>query len=241
MRHRFFWVWFAVGMALFPAVAQALECDPMLTPTPGAQGYRVRADDIRCEGFYVSPVSGPPIEIVSFTYGSLAQLSPRNRRVAVQLAVAQPPQGPVFVRATGIPMALYYRLDGELRPGRGLTWPLEEVLAHDRLTGNEVGVYAYVRSTAGSITYLPVSVSLPGNTPPVLGHPRIVLRALEGITDATWALDGGTCHQAKQPFTEATDRLVADLCLDQGATGTLAVTWRDNRGTSRTRTYSLQF
>ena len=54
-------------------VASAGPCEKTLSPSPdsGPDCYVARAGSARCEGMYISPVSGTPIELVSLTHGTL--------------------------------------------------------------------------------------------------------------------------------------------------------------------------
>src|SRR3954465_3033639 len=40
-------------------------------PIPGAVGYQSRSGDVRCEGFYQSPVAATALELLSLTLGPI--------------------------------------------------------------------------------------------------------------------------------------------------------------------------
>jgi hypothetical protein len=53
------------------AIAQDQQKCASLQPVAGASGYKLRPGDVRCEGFYQSPVSGARVELFSLTSGAL--------------------------------------------------------------------------------------------------------------------------------------------------------------------------
>ncbi|MBM3523997.1 MAG: hypothetical protein FJX57_13665, partial [Alphaproteobacteria bacterium] len=70
-----------VAFAIGEAVAQ--ECE-RLPPAPGATGYQQRRGSDRCEGIYVSPVSGGGMQLVSLTFGRIAYEPDRDATLVVK-------------------------------------------------------------------------------------------------------------------------------------------------------------
>ena len=101
---------FASAILIAEGSAFANPCDETLSPSPtsGPDGYVERAGGERCEGMYVSPVSGTPVELVSLTRGQLSYDAAHAIVVRVSLDAA-PSNGGAHLRAVGIPDGLYYR------------------------------------------------------------------------------------------------------------------------------------
>src|SRR5262249_47462123 len=103
--------------------AQSLDvsCDAHLQPIPGSQGYQKRTGAVRCEGMYRSPVSGFGLEVVSFITGGLSFDLERDRQLSVLVPVTPSLLGEaVHVRAVGLPLRTYYRMDALVAPGERL-------------------------------------------------------------------------------------------------------------------------
>src|SRR5687768_7177265 len=112
--------WRLIGALLVGAIsipplllAAPPACDPKLSPLKGsAHDYRPRRD--RCEGMYDSLVSGQGLDVVSFTRGPLQFSLTRQTVLKVEGATQHPP---LNVRAVGISVKTYYRMDATMTAG----------------------------------------------------------------------------------------------------------------------------
>ena len=218
--------------------AAAAECDNALAPLHSPEGYKPRSADPRCEGFFVSPVSGPPVELVSFTRGTVNYDLQHTDRLAISLAVARQETGQVHLRAVGIPANLYYRMDADLPPSGAFGWPVHDVLANTGLTRDRVGVFAFTRTTAGALIYMPVSVGLKDLRPANLAAVTVTLRPLTAMLDPKLRFVQGQ-EPFDLPISETADRLTADLPAGHTGPGTLEVTWTDSNGQRRVRQFAV--
>jgi len=220
------------------AAAQSAGCDSSLDPTPDAEGYQPRAGS-RCEGTYVSRVSGPALELVSLTWGALpAAVQPGGMVLTLPTAADRP--GPVHIRALGIPPGLYYRMDAEVPPGGSVTWPPTAVLDKLKIGLSEVGVFGFARDPSGEIVYLPVAI----NGPAGIGEGMVVqLRPLTTMDEAKWRFVAQGTSPGEWTGTDLKDdRLTIPLRVNRAAPpGTLQVSWTDpETGRSRIKSFELR-
>jgi hypothetical protein len=123
-------------------------------PIEGALGYRRRPG--RCEGLFVSPVSGR-LELVSLLQGPLHFKLEPHIRLEVSAASREIRQ-PVHVRAVAIPPRTYYRMDATVvATGAPLIWPVEDVLLPLRLDDHRLGIFGWT-DTPQEPTYVPLRV-----------------------------------------------------------------------------------
>ncbi len=130
-------------------------CDKDIRPDDNRTiAYRKR--DNRCEGFYRSEVTANPIDVVSLMKGRLRFKLDKNEVIEVSSPFIR--NRPVHVRAVGIPIKTYYRMDAELDPGGKLVWPVGEVIYQKRLHAEKIGVFGSVMNQKKEI-YVPVSTA----------------------------------------------------------------------------------
>jgi hypothetical protein len=144
-------------LAVVPAISADSLCDPGLEPVKNsATAYKQR--DARCEGFYRSEVSAANLAMVSL----LASRFDYDVEDHSKLRVNSPlmPDKAIHLRAIGIPLKTYYRLDAELAPGATLDWPLE-VLQRQGIRLSKVGIYGWVPGDPA--LYVPLVVSPDGS------------------------------------------------------------------------------
>ena len=223
--------------AVVPAAA---ACDPTLTPVDKVIGYQDRTGG-RCEGLYVSPVSGAPLTLVSLTRGKFSFDPARPADLTVGLAGTGDGPGHVFLRAVGIPAALYYQLDAELTPGHPFVWPLADVVARARLLPSQVGVYAFGRTASGGTVYRPVDVARYGTDPAPGTDYVAVLRQLGSVRTAQWRFHRtGAQPTAWRDVDVIGDRLQVVLSGVGGTAGLLEIRWSEpGIGVSRLRQFDL--
>lgn len=223
--------------------ASAGPCDEALSPSPdsGPDGYRERAGGERCEGIYVSPVSGTPVELLSLTRGRLSYDLAHPVVLSVSLDSPPPNEG-VHVRAVGVPDRLYYQMDAEITGDRAVSWPLGDVPLRRRITSDQVGIFAFRKNASAEIVFLPVDVTPAGVA---LTHDQPVVATLRAIdvADLKWRFvpkgQEATASFATVPVSG--DRGDVALSAAGGpAAGILEVRWNDpGSGRSRTRTFLI--
>ena len=154
---------FGILISINPAVGFAQSCEAL--PVDASQWrYRFRSNVPRCEGMYLSPVSGPQgMALVSLTFGEVTYDTRRDQYLEIELPVE--PTEKTLVRAVGIPERLYYRLDVELGPGRSvLRLPLGDVVAPENISPEAFGIYGMRKLSGGQNAFIPVHAHGPGAT-----------------------------------------------------------------------------
>jgi hypothetical protein len=164
--------WFLAVVASVALVAnevrgQAAPCDTTLKPR-GPSGYMARGD--RCEGIYVSEVSGTELSLASLT----RVFSDYNPDSITRLLVRweSPIDSGITLRARSVKRNVYYGMDTR-RTGsvREFTWPTT-ILANQDLLRRDVGIVGWTTMRIGSRVervYLPLHIvydtaaSQPGN------------------------------------------------------------------------------
>lgn len=119
---------------------QEVVCDKQLEPIRNADlAYKMR--DNRCEGFYISPVSGG-LELVSLIIGDFRF----ELKSGTILEVSSPlfSSEPVNIRAQAIPLKTYYRMDSIVHPQKSMSWPVDSVLLPKKLHADRIGVYGWI-------------------------------------------------------------------------------------------------
>ena len=133
-----------------PAFSQL--CDRDISPVENESiAYRQRGN--RCEGFYRSKVSAGSIDIVGAVKGSLHFKLDENEVVEISSSVIK--DQPINVRAIGIPIKTYYRMDAQILPGQKLIWPIADVIYPQKLSARKIGVFGWIENEKGK-AYVPV-------------------------------------------------------------------------------------
>jgi hypothetical protein len=155
------------------------QCDDSITPGTNALiSYRHRQN--RCEGFYRAQVSGS-LEVVGFIKGAFSyELSPSEE---IQVIPETPEE--INVRAVGIPMTLYYRLDARASGSNILVWKVGEVLYQASVPSHNIGIYGWVQKGANEI-YLPVQTRATISQPQKDDKYRIYLRSPTKLSELRW-------------------------------------------------------
>lgn len=118
------------------------QCDAKIEPSENSTlRYQMRGN--RCEGFYRSKVSAASLELIAFTIGEFKFKNDQKELIILSLPSAG--KEAVKVRAQGIPLNLYYRMDAELVAGKTLTWEVAPVLLKDERTTRayNIGLLAF--------------------------------------------------------------------------------------------------
>lgn len=130
----------AASLILLPDPTLALECDdPDIRPLQGYAGYQARVGDLRCEGFYESPVRGDALKVISVTIGN----APAPKTDLLRLFVPGVRSGAIVnLHAEGLHPRLYYRMTAAITGEQTFSWPLDEVLYTQGIGFESVGVLA---------------------------------------------------------------------------------------------------
>lgn len=165
---------------LQPAFAQ--QCDPRIRPVENwTLQYRARGN--RCEGLYQAEVSAAVLDIVGVLDGALEfALDPKE---LIELSAPLSRSQPIAVRAVGVPLKTYYRLDAALQPGETLTWPVNEVLLPQGLASSKIGVFGWIGDEQQK-TYVPVRAAAALQPGASDGKIRLYLRASVEVQHVRW-------------------------------------------------------
>lgn len=174
-----------VGVTAVLGLAQlglAQQCDPRVRPVdnPVIQ-YRARGN--RCEGLYQSEVSAAVLDIVGVTDGAFRFAL--DAREIIELSAPLSQNQPVAIRAVGVPLKTYYRLDAALAPGETLIWPVKEVLLPQALASHKISVFGWIGAEQQK-TYIPVRAAAalqPGADDDQI---RLSLRASVEVSHVRW-------------------------------------------------------
>ena len=171
-------LWAAAGQ---PVSAQV--CDGKLDPDDNrAIQYRARKN--RCEGFYGRKVSATGgLAVVGLTDGAFRfELNPKEL-----LTVSSPvlTDQTVFVRAVGVALKTYYRMDAQLTPGKTLAWPVKDILEPMRLSHEAIGVFGWIGTDENPV-YVPVKATPQMATVAQDGIIRLAIRASVDASNVQW-------------------------------------------------------
>lgn len=234
----------ALLLCLPIAEAHAQACE-RLPPAPGASGYQLRRGSDRCEGIYVSPVSGGGLQLVSFTFGKIAYELERDT-VLLVAAPAGAASG-LKLQGTGIPIGLYYRLDAALGVPEPFRLPLVPVIRPQRIAPPDLGLLAYREIAGGRRVFVPVHVGLdPARMSAATGR-LAILRPDIDMQNVRWRLTaGGAVPGAFSEFANAQgpvpsgQRLEIALPPDPGPQeATLEIRYTDLAGRERATRFLL--
>lgn len=202
-------LWLGTVLSGYESLLYAVPCDQGLTPIAGHVGYTVR--DNRCEGFYVSPVSAPSLELISLLRGALRY----DLAASEQLHITAPnlgtmATGPLQVRAVARPLRTYYRMDAVLPANGRLVWPVRDVLLPSHLHADRIGVYGWVGTEMKKL-FVPLRVA-PQGAPASKTPIEVMVRSSVDLDRLVWRIaapdgqasaweQGGGKVAAGQPVT----------------------------------------
>ena len=191
---------YIICLILFFILPQLLyaQCDPSLEDKQNSIGYQFRSKN-RCEGMYASEVSSGSLDIVGVTLGKFKFKFDAKERLIVSSAVVRDQS--LKVRAVGIPLKTYYRMDAEISPNGELEWPVGAVLYRQELTHKKIGVFGWTGSESEK-TYVPLTVKSTLLTTPEDSTVYVYLRASVNVMKVRWrfadALASGNCGKAEK-------------------------------------------
>lgn len=143
--------------------------------------YRSRRN--RCEGFYTSKVSAGRMDIVGLVKGEFRFKYDKKEIVEVSSPIIT--NEPIFVRAVGIPIKTYYRMDAQIAPGKKLTWPIGDVIYYGKLSYKKIGVFGWIKKD-NNLTYVPVSAKAKMKSVPQKTDIVLYLRASVDSEKIIW-------------------------------------------------------
>ena len=156
--------------------------------------YQTR-DKNRCEGFYSSLVSVQVIDVVGVIKGDFYFETKKDEIVELSSPVVS--HQPIYIRAVGIPLKTYYRMDAYLDAGQTLAWPMGDVVNLKKLLSEHICVFGWTGNEMDKI-YIPVAAA--SKLAPVTndGKIRLYLRTSVDVKNVKWraALTCGSLREA---------------------------------------------
>ncbi|MCP4254899.1 MAG: hypothetical protein GY775_16135 [Candidatus Scalindua sp.] len=213
------------------------QCDKNLKPVESYSiQYRPRSNN-RCEGFYESNVSSGSMNIVGVIQGSFKYKLDTKEILTLSSPIAK--NKTVNVRAVGIPIKTYYRMDSQIEPYEALEWPVGEVLYAQKLSCKKIGVFGWIGSDNERI-YVPIkststSTKLTENGNDAIdSNIYVYLRTSIDTVNVRWrfadVLEDGTCGKAgkwikpKKSRYRSGDSIVCKVPTEK--TGSICITVR---------------
>lgn len=192
----------SLGLLLIAGEAYAQQCE-RLPPAPGAAGYQLRRGSDRCEGIYISPVSGGGLQLVSLTFGRIAYEPDRDPTLFIQ--APRTASAGLQLQGMGVPIGLYYRLDAALSEGRDFQLPLTAVIKPNRIVAGDLGLLAYRDAGGGRRVFVPVQVATDPKKFQTPQASTAIIRPDSDIQNVRWRLTptGAAAPGEFQPVASA--------------------------------------
>jgi len=182
MRHIFIFS-IILTLLLLSQSGFAQDCDTSLKPKDDPQyGYRER--DNRCEGFYISDVSIPNLDVISVLQGKLYYDLDISERVDISSEIVK--DKTIYVRAQAIPLKTYYRMDTKLLPNTTLEWPIKDVILPNNLSYKKIGLLGWYMSGKNQI-YVPLETKAKVNALKNDNIIRIIFRSTVDLENINYA------------------------------------------------------
>ncbi|MDM8547928.1 hypothetical protein QUF61_15680 [Candidatus Venteria ishoeyi] len=157
------------------SIATAQVCDNNLKAVDNPlTAYQLRSQR-RCEGYYRSKVSSGSLDIVGLTHGHLSYELASETRIPLSAPLATQA---INIRAVGIKLKTYYRMDGVIPLGSKLDWPLKDVVYQKKLSDREVGLYGWFNDGKNK-TYVPINFGESGDV-------VLTLRSSTDLSKVQW-------------------------------------------------------
>jgi hypothetical protein len=157
-------------------------CDVELTPVENSEiQYKYRQN--RCEGFYSSKVSSGTIEVVGVIKGEFHFNLEKNEIVEISSPFVK--KQLIRVRAVGIPIKTYYRMDTEIAPGAVFSLPVGEIIYPQKLSDEKIGVFGWIEQGADKI-YVPLAASAKLGKNPNNDKIMLYLRTSTDVENLKW-------------------------------------------------------
>jgi hypothetical protein len=174
-------------------------CDPQLkSGIDLVSAYKMRPNDSRCEGVYQQITTTAALEIVGLVHHPLAFEIKHDKIITIS---APEIHEAVLIRAEGIPLRSYYRMDAVLAPGAVFHWPLE-LLAQIKLNATNVGIFGRLQGNPD--IYVPLRLQHPDALQEPEDTPQLILRATENLSSVNWRYaeaNNGQCGKMRHWLT----------------------------------------
>ena len=177
-KHVFFEIF--VPLFLFSWSLEA-QCDKKLKIDPNSQNAYVKREN-RCEGIYISNVSSAGIELVSATIGKLSYDLSEKEIIEVTSPLYEQS---IRIRAAGIPLKTYYRMDADLLADSSLLWPVDKILLPRNLDAAKVGLLGWYKNQ-NDLVYVPLLAKPKLNKIVNDGNIWLILRSSIDVAKVQW-------------------------------------------------------
>jgi len=171
----------------------ASPCDPTLKPVQNPEILSTNRS-CRCEGFYSAKVSTGSIDMVGLVQGDFRFSLDPDERVTITSPLVTDRE--VRIRAQGIPIKTYYRMDALIAPEGEFTWPIGDVVFSAKLRYQNIGVYGWIGSENERL-YVPVRTVAAKMKPAADGRKiTLYLRSTVNVRKVQWRsapVSGGKC------------------------------------------------
>ncbi|MCK4761289.1 MAG: hypothetical protein KAW12_03755 [Candidatus Aminicenantes bacterium] len=159
------------------------SCDDKITPIKNQKLKYQKRDKNRCEGFYSSLVSADFMGVVGVTKGDFFFETKEDEILELTSPVVN--DRPIYIRAVGVKLKVYYRMDGNLDAGQTFTWPLGDVVFLRKLSSKDICVFGWIGNEMDKI-YIPLIVA--SKLAPVTndGKIRLYLRTTVDVKNVLW-------------------------------------------------------
>jgi hypothetical protein len=160
------------------------DCDPLIEEhSIDNWTLKYRKRDNRCEGIYRSDVSIGVMDVVGTTVGAFHFATHDHEMLEISSPVVA--NRTINIRAVGVPLKTYYRMDAELGPDQTLKWPVGDVILRKKLSDRDIGVFGWIKGDLETV-YVPIAVS--SKSSPALndGKKRIYLRSSVELEAVKW-------------------------------------------------------
>ena len=137
----------------------------------------------RWEGLYTTFISSSEIDVVCFVKGTFEYKLLANE--VIELQNANNDNLITNIRAVGIPLNMYYRLDACVSNNSSLSWKVSDVLLTEDIGHWNIGVYGWRGSETRKI-YIPLSVSTTSEVAQNDNINRLYLRSAVSIESISW-------------------------------------------------------
>lgn len=232
------WLMFFIAFAYAP-IAYA-QCDPNIEPS-SSSSLRYQPRGNRCEGFYRSKVGSASLELISCTLGEFRFKNEASEVITLSLPATT--KQAVKVRAQGIPLNLYYRMDASLEAGKPLNWEPAAILLRDPITSRDynIGLLAFQGEGVQQVFFPVASQSKLLAKSSVKDSLILQFMGSARMASFKWQIDAGPLTPLKGSLPDGRPvRLKISANLPKGP-HTLTVKYRaQNDDKETTRRYQLQ-
>jgi hypothetical protein len=131
------------------------QCDPLITPSDNPT-LKYQKRNNRCEGTYTAKVASViGIELVGFYRNNFVFRDTITEIIKLKTNYYS---SCINVRAVGIRINSFYRMDTEILPNEVLNWNTSTVLYRARLKYTDIGVFGWIGNEKDK-TYIPLNIN----------------------------------------------------------------------------------